>query len=48
MERRKSTRRWAIAVALLALLAVGGRCEGEVDIPEERLTGPHAIATSTR
>jgi hypothetical protein len=48
MERRKSTRRWAIAVALLALLAVGGRCEGEVDIPEERLLGPHAIATSTR
>jgi hypothetical protein len=48
MERRHGMRRWAIAVALLALLAVGGRCEGEVDIPEERLLSPHAIAASTR
>jgi hypothetical protein len=32
MERQGRTRRWAIVLAIAALLAVAGRCSGEVDI----------------
>jgi hypothetical protein len=32
MDRRVSSRRWAIVLAIAALLALAGRCSGEVDI----------------
>lgn len=32
MERRVRSRRWAIVLAIAALLALAGRCSGEVDI----------------
>jgi hypothetical protein len=39
MKRSERIRRWTIVLAIAGLLAVAGRCEGEVDVDPEQSLG---------